>query len=159
MRGAITEGEEVMRNPIRGTFAGCCASALAPHTVSATMTAKIPTHFGFWILRRGSVKVLDFRLSEQEFGRRSEIVSFMWFFSSIQNRKSKLVLNPSTWLRINSCEGSCVHLMILSALAKTLGGIVNPICLAVFKLMTSSNFVSRSTGKSAGLAPFKMRST
>ena len=31
------------------------------------------------------------------------------------------------------------HRMTLSALAKTLGGMVNPIWLAVFKLITSSN--------------------
>jgi len=47
-----------------------------------------------------------------------------------------------------------VHLITLSALANTLGGMVRPICLAVFKLMTNSNFVGCSTGKSAGLAPF-----
>jgi hypothetical protein len=51
------------------------------------------------------------------------------------------------------------HRITLSALAKTLGGIVNPICFAVFKLMTSSNFIGCSTGSSAGLAPFRSLST
>jgi hypothetical protein len=36
---------------------------------------------------------------------------------------------------------------------------VRPIALAVFKLITSSNFDACSTGKSLGLAPFKIRST
>src|SRR4030095_5756453 len=36
MRGAIAEGEEVMRNPIRGTFSGCCAS-LVGAVVSKTV--------------------------------------------------------------------------------------------------------------------------
>ena len=45
--------------------------------------------------------------------------------------------------------------MILFARASTLGGIVRPICFAVFRLMTNSNFVGCSTGRSAGLAPFK----
>ena len=31
-----------------------------------------------------------------------------------------------------------------------------PIFLAVFKLITSSNFVGRSTGRSAGSAPFRV---
>ena len=51
------------------------------------------------------------------------------------------------------------HLITLSALASTFGGIVTPICLAVFKLMMSSNFVGCSTGRSAGLAPFRILST
>src|SRR5438309_1704558 len=51
------------------------------------------------------------------------------------------------------------HLMILSALASTLGGIVTPICFAVLRLITSSNFVGCSTGRSAGLAPLRILST
>jgi hypothetical protein len=35
-------------------------------------------------------------------------------------------------------------------------GIVMPIRCAVFILMTNSNFVGRSTGSSAGFAPFKI---
>src|SRR6266508_1035579 len=42
--------------------------------------------------------------------------------------------------------------MTLSALANTFGGIVSPICFAAFKLMTNSNFVGCSTGRSADLA-------
>jgi len=38
------------------------------------------------------------------------------------------------------------HRITLSALASTLGGIVRPICLAVFKLITSSNFVGSVIG-------------
>src|SRR5882724_3065295 len=41
--------------------------------------------------------------------------------------------------------------MTLSALASTFGGIVRPICFAAFRLMTNSNFVGCSTGKSLGL--------
>ena len=47
----------------------------------------------------------------------------------------------------------------LSALARTLGGMLNPICLAAFRLMTSSNFVGCSTGRSAGFAPLRILST
>ena len=38
-------------------------------------------------------------------------------------------------------------------LATTFGGIVRPICLAVFGLITNSNLVGCSTGKSPGFAP------
>lgn len=51
------------------------------------------------------------------------------------------------------------YLMILSARASTLGGIVRPICLAALRLMMNSNLIGCSTGRSAGLAPFKILST
>ena len=47
----------------------------------------------------------------------------------------------------------------LSARANTFGGIVKPICFAVFRLITNSNFVGCSTGKSAGFAPLRILST
>src|SRR5215470_14979861 len=46
-----------------------------------------------------------------------------------------------------------------SARPSTDCGIVSPRALAVLRLMTSSNFVGCSTGKSAGLAPFRILST
>ena len=51
------------------------------------------------------------------------------------------------------------HLMTSSARASTFGGIVTPICLAVFRLMIISNFVGCSTGKSAGFVPLRILST
>jgi hypothetical protein len=39
-----------------------------------------------------------------------------------------------------------------------LGGIVRPICFAVFETNSSLEFIGRSTGRSAGLAPLKIRS-
>jgi hypothetical protein len=67
--------------PMRRIFVGCCASALAPHTVSATTIAKIPTHFRFWILRRSSGQALDFRLREREFKNRFSNVLCIYFSS------------------------------------------------------------------------------
>ena len=46
-----------------------------------------------------------------------------------------------------------------SAKASNIGGISNPSALAVFKLMTNSNRVGNSTGRSAGFAPWSMRAT
>jgi len=51
------------------------------------------------------------------------------------------------------------YLTTLSACRSTCGGIVTPICLAVLRLITSSNFFGCSTGRSAGLAPFSILST
>jgi len=51
------------------------------------------------------------------------------------------------------------HLITRSALAKTLGGMVNPICLAAVKFAVKINLVGYSTGNSPGFAPFKILST
>jgi hypothetical protein len=42
---------------------------------------------------------------------------------------------------------------------RSVGGIVRPRAWAVLRLMTSSNFIGCSMGRSPGLAPFRMRST
>src|SRR6266568_4094462 len=49
--------------------------------------------------------------------------------------------------------------MTLSALNSMDCGIVSPIRCAVLRLITSSNLVGLSTGRSAGLAPFRILST
>src|SRR5437773_2841342 len=84
--------ELLVRNPIRGIFGCCCASALAPHMASVTTRATIPTHFRFWILRRDSVQVLDFRVSDRELEDRVQILSCICFSpqSKIGNLKSKM---------------------------------------------------------------------
>jgi len=60
---------------------------------------------------------------------------------------------------LSAIANSKRYLMPLSARTSTFGGIVRPICLAAFKLMTNSNFIGCSTGRSAGLAPFRILST
>src|SRR5262249_50737094 len=51
------------------------------------------------------------------------------------------------------------HSITLSTSASSCGGISRPSAFAVLRLITSSNFVGCSTGKSAGLAPFNILST
>src|SRR5437868_3139094 len=46
-----------------------------------------------------------------------------------------------------------------SASAITVGGTVSPSVVAVLRLMANSNLIGACAGSSAGLAPFKMRST
>ena len=48
------------------------------------------------------------------------------------------------------------HSITSSARASRVGGTSRPSALAVFKLITSSNFVGRITGKSVGLIPCKI---
>src|SRR5262249_12140965 len=51
------------------------------------------------------------------------------------------------------------HRMTSSARASTDGGMVRPSAFAVLRLITSSNFVGCSTGRSLGFAPLKILST
>src|SRR5262249_34979872 len=74
-------------------------------------------------------------------------------------REHKKVLAPKSANRKFKIENpKWCHLMTLSALASTFGGIVKPICLAVLRLTTNSNFIGCSTGISAGLAPLRILS-
>src|SRR4030095_15291381 len=56
-------------------------------------------------------------------------------------------------------EYKSLHLITSSAWKSMLGGIVIPSAWAVLRLITNSNFVGCSTGRSAGLAPFRILST
>jgi hypothetical protein len=49
------------------------------------------------------------------------------------------------------------HSITSSAWASSVGGISSPMRLAVLRLITNSNFVDWITGRSAGLAPLRMR--
>ena len=69
-----------------------------------------------------------------------------------------VLLVPSV-LRICYSMTLRCHLMTRSARANTFCGIVTPICFAVLRLIINSNFVGCSTGRSAGLAPFRILST
>jgi hypothetical protein len=51
------------------------------------------------------------------------------------------------------------HSITSSARASSVGGTVRPSALAVWWLMTSSNLLACTTGRSAGLAPLRMRPT
>ena len=56
----------------------------------------------------------------------------------------------------SAAHGQPHHSIIWSALSNSDGGMVRPRFLAVFMLMTSSNFVGCSKGRSAGLAPLRI---
>src|SRR5262249_8759434 len=49
------------------------------------------------------------------------------------------------------------HSITSSVRASSIGGISMPSALAVLRLITNSNLVDCTTGKSAGFAPFRMR--
>src|SRR5262249_27976968 len=67
---------------------------------------------------------------------------------------------PSSLLRGRStADLIAIYSITSSARASRLGWISRPSSLAVFMLMTSSNLVARSTGRSAGFAPLRILPT
>jgi len=78
-------------------------------------------------------------------------------------RRKRLLRARSERPRHRAAEASNelapVHSITSSARARIESGIVSPIAFAVLRLMTMSNFVACSTGRSAGLAPLKILST
>src|SRR5262249_50947836 len=54
-------------------------------------------------------------------------------------------------------ELAAPHSITSSAIASTPGGMVRPSIRAIWALMTSSNLVDCTTGRSAGFAPLTMR--
>src|SRR5262249_14741229 len=52
---------------------------------------------------------------------------------------------------------TAAHSITSSAMASTPGGIVRPSAFAVLRLITSSNLVGCTTGRSAGFVPLRMR--
>jgi hypothetical protein len=147
-----------VRYPIRGTLFGCCASAMTT-TASSNTTNRIDKTLAFFIahiiryVSRGTVleetEIYDGR--RQGFFEWLEIELIDALVRSLAGLSCRRIqFNPSV------ARG---YLITLSALASTFGGIVRPICLAVLRLMISSNFFGCSTGRSAGLVPFKILST
>jgi hypothetical protein len=155
------------RYPIRGTFVGCCASAITPRASNTTAT-RIDDTRAFFIAHL----ILDVLITRTEIkksviygGRRYTFVEYKG------QSHAEIELHDATvascWIKsyensIQSWQRRLVffhHLITLSARASTFGGIVRPICLAVLRLITNSNFVGCSTGKSAGFLPFRILST
>ena len=64
----------------------------------------------------------------------------------------------ANWIAANDiCETAMIYSITSSAATSNLLGTVRPSILAVWWLMTSSNFDACTTGKSAGLMPLRMR--
>src|SRR5215470_13730372 len=88
-------------------------------------------------------------------------------FNIAQDKLQKIFLRPDLSIENRQSKiQNCVIASLLtpyritrSALASTFDGIVTPICLAVLRLITNSNFVGCSTGRSAGLVPLRILST
>jgi hypothetical protein len=55
-----------------------------------------------------------------------------------------------------AASGLAAYRITSSAWKRRVGGMVRPSASAVLRLMTSSNVVGCSTGRSAGLAPFRI---
>src|ERR1700730_3131898 len=67
--------------------------------------------------------------------------------------------HTSCQLRTHAAQQDASYSITSSAVASNCGGTVRPSIVAVWELMTSSNLLDCTTGKSAGLAPLRMRPT
>ena len=121
-RTALPEAVLASRKPMRKIFPVCCASPCPAHHEHDD-DCKKPHPFS----------ILDFRFSIV--GSKNRKLASKKFHSCVFSR------NPKSKIENPKC-----YLMTLSARASTFGGIVRPICLAAFRLMTNSNFVGCSTG-------------
>ena len=127
-------------------FLWAAAPGRSPTATNAITEVTSPTNFRFWILRMSEDSRTGFGISIV--GKSNPKCS------SKDPNHVFLSVNPKSAIENLKC-----HLMTRSALTSTLGGIVRPICFAALRLMMNSNFVACCTGKSAGLAPFKILST
>src|SRR5262249_3143128 len=74
-------------------------------------------------------------------------------------RDSPLDCTPCAWVPPLCCAPAHPYLMTSSAWNRRRGEIVRPRAVAVLRLMTSSNRVGCSTGRSPGLAPCRILCT
>ena len=141
---------------LSGSFAPCSVSAFAGHyddegVISLTRQPVNTPRSAMQserIMRAGHCRKKGTLLRQ---GKRSQgQPSLQW--------ERKPTVPPSQCGR-QCLPGSPAHRMISSAWKRSVGGMVRPNSCAVFRLMTSSNFMGCSTGKSAGLAPFRILST
>jgi hypothetical protein len=110
--------------------------------------------------RRDAAKLIGAPKGDRRDVRDGSFASFWpsagYFWSSPVSRHAK---QPPACLKRAISGRLPGHSITAFASASTLSGISRPIAFAVLTLMTSSNLVGCSTGRSAGFAPFAILST
>jgi hypothetical protein len=166
---AVPPGEPLWRNPTIG-MAACCARAARGRTAATPPSSVMKS-------RRFTAQYLP--CSEQkEYHRLLRCGISIWPMSASVihdlGRRSFTAMHvrfaPKATIRSSSCDRSrcartglmhCSKLYLYSitssATESSDGGTVRPSILAVIALMTSSNLLDCTTGRSAGLAPLRMR--
>ena len=115
-------------------------------------------------------RYLDRRLDRKAYGRRASRSWVSLLAAALGGKakrkehsaKSKTVIFFFMFFSLfsfNSLLAPRTHLITLSARNSTDCGIVRLSAFAVLRLITNSNFIGCSTGKSAGLAPLRILST
>src|SRR5215813_8730085 len=96
-------------------------------------------------------------LAEQHDNGWSQIWVTGWIDSGdTRYQRYRLGWSSTGWI---APAGGYSHSITLSAVASSVSGTVRPSAFAVLRLITNSNFVGCCTGKSAGLAPFRIWGT
>ena len=77
----------------------------------------------------------------------------------IEWRSATTFVRSRRWVKTRPWLLPCVHWSTLSACISTADGIVTPSCLAMVRLITSSSFMGRSTGRSPACTPLRILAT
>jgi hypothetical protein len=113
-----------------------------------TISPAQPYHY-LWVMMTGV------HWADVCFGSKTEVVA--WFRDvCFAPDSGHAATNPETCRHYRKWQP---YSITSSANANSFAGISRPIRFAVLRLITNSNFVGCKTGKSAGLAPFKILAT
>src|SRR5262249_48602566 len=118
-----------------------------------------PCHLGVGEPRGVGIEklVVEHRLERGEIAaahRRVALVLEGEDFLIAAHRQTSLAVFSTRFELAPALPGAFIHSITSSARASSVGGTSRPSALAVIRLMTKSNLVDCTTGKSVGLAPF-----
>src|SRR5262249_22590330 len=139
------------RDQIRRLFAKAVRIASAPAEVDTYVTADRPARF-LQPLQERRETCLSFRVVRGEIHEHADAAQA---FALLRARRER----PRRRAAEQRDEIAPLHSITSSARARSVGGISRPNALAVLRLMTNSYLVGSMTGRSAGLAPLRIRAT
>src|SRR5262249_15002609 len=137
----------------RGRFCALVGAVVAPAAVDPHIAANTPAHFLQALVERRK-SIVAFWIIHGAVHKHADPPHPLGLLRACRERpRSRRAAKQRDELAPPN------HSMTSSASASSLSGTVSPSILAVEALMTSSNLLACSTGKSAGFAPLRMRPT
>jgi hypothetical protein len=129
---------------------------MASNGMSAALSVLMMRNFSKNFLRSRRALEFSHGLGQKRTSRPRPKLTFVCFGPKADNAGA---IGLSALCQSRPMHRSKQHLYSItsSARASSVGGTARPSILAVWALMTSSNFDACTTGKSAGLTPLRMR--
>ena len=132
---------------------------LAPAVLAALVVAELAGSVQEADATTGLVLVGSMVLAALAVRRTGSLGAAGFLSAGLRKRRISVQCGEPTVSAITGWQQIPSYSITSSARASTVGGISRPSALAVLRLITSSNFIGCSTGRSAGFAPVRMRST